>query len=545
MTRQDFRSAGGARTTAHELANELATFAASLKDTARALDAEVQNIESNLAEIKEERDAAIGAFVEATLTDINGEQVDVLSALAAQDAEVGGQSLSFVRNKMVQERETALAAVNGVLEGVTDAEGVQNAVAALENKYEEATQAHIKAESDEDAASNALGAWSKAPEYKLVTLSDEIQSKGGLAVNQDNRAYYEPKDIFTAAYRFLTRDALYRDVRRALVAYGHEEDGKDAFAEMANYRAKTQDLRTQSEAATAARAAAQQTRSEARAALVSLDRKADDIHTDAQILAALRAQLTEDLAVPSYAGAVAAHYAEDFPQAVPLLSAKANVLEKLRAGAQEKLEAINANILAVLKQQADVAKLRAGTELNVDIEEVRRQNGARRAEYDNYTTATRESWNRTRSYEYNRPVETTTDRSGPDLLQWLLIMHILNDDNNRPSSTSSYTTDILKLDRQEAVSHGVSERAFDISPEVSRKMEELGITQYEKTGTFSFNVDDAAHDYVASRVDEAVRETVRESVREGKNFSFDAEPSPSRSSAAHEETRSSPSPRHS
>jgi hypothetical protein len=204
-----------------------------------------------------------------------------------------------------------------------------------------------------------------------------------------------------------------------------------------------------------------------------------------------------------------------------------------------------------MKQQTEVAKLRAGTELGVDIEEVRRRNAGRRAEYDNYTTATRESWNRTRTYEYDRRGTDTVyvDRSSPSILEWILIERMLNGDNDRPSSTSSYTTDMLKLDRKEAVDHGISERVFDISPEVSRKMEDLGIQHYERTGTFSFDVLDKTNDYVTSRVDEAVRETVREAVREDRNFSFDANPgrssSPSRSEEAREERHSSPSPRHS
>lgn len=548
-SRRSFTNAGTPTTTAHELSTELAGFAASLKETAATLEDEIGKIARDIKALDRERDAAVETFVDNTVTDLQSEHIEVLSDMAAQNDEVRGQSLRFVRNEMVQKREEALAEVNAVLAGVTDADGAQRAIAEAGEKAQDAANALSTAKDDAATAERAQALWAKAPEYKLVKLSGEIQARGGLPVNQENRAYYEPKWLWTAAVNYVTRDSLYREVRKAIVAYGHEEDGKDAFADVSNFEAKTAELGAEVNAARGVVAERAEAARTAQAALDRIDGKADDIVTDMGILERLRKTAAGYLSVPSYVAAVAAHYAEDFPQGVPLLAAKVGVLEKLRAGAEEKLAAIRENIVAVVKQQADVAKLRAGTELRLDIEEVRRRNAARSVEYGNYTTATRESWDRTRNYDYsyNQRYETTVDRSGPSVLEWMLIMHILNDDNgNRTSANASYTTDMLKLDRQDAVAHGIPDQAFEISPEVSRRMEDLGITHYESTGTFSFDVNNRADDYVTSHVSEAVeavRESVREAVSTGGNFSFDS--APRRSEPVERDEPSYSSPRHS
>ncbi len=497
--RNNFGSAAdndAVKTTARELANELAASANQMKQSATALRAEIANIDKAKAEIEEERDSMIRTFVKTTVSELGSEQLDTLSALAQQTAAVGGQSLSFQRQRMIESRDKALEEANANLDTTVDAETFHTVLSEAKQKLAKESGEHAAANRTLQNAKTALSTWYNSAEYALEALSDEAAKNGQPALNANNRAHYEPSNIFTAAARHFQNGEYYQKIRDALVERKHLINGKDVIADMAFTRAKTAELKKAVEDAEAVLTAEAADKAKATAVVQQFSGVENRIVTDAQMLEALQSKVVQYLAVPEFAKAVADHYAEDFPKDTALMTAKLTVLSKLEDGAQEKLQAIDANVLALTKTATQVNRLKPYAEVKVDLEQVRRQNAARRAEYENYTTATRDSWSRARTYHRDRDV-VVVDNS-PSLLEWYLIMHMLDDHRNHGQmcSTSSYTTDMLKLDREQAKSAGIPDAAFEVSPEIARQMKDLGITEYDKTGAFSFTIDGATNDNV-------------------------------------------------
>ena len=150
------------------------------------------------------------------------------------------------------------------------------------------------------------------------------------------------------------------------------------------------------------------------------------IQPDAEILEKVQEKVVSYLSTQEFVSAAAAQYGEDFPSALPLMVAKLTTLEKLQAGAEEKIQALNANVAAANVQYRKANALRPYTKLNIDLDDIRRQNEARRNGYDNYTKATTDSLARTRSYEIPAHTTVPSDNSF-GWFEYMLIYHILHD----------------------------------------------------------------------------------------------------------------------
>lgn len=88
-------------TTARELANELASYAAALRETGEGLAAEIQKIKQSRAEIQTERDTYLKGFADNTLTELSGEKFDEMAELIQSTPDIVGQGLAYIRDQLI------------------------------------------------------------------------------------------------------------------------------------------------------------------------------------------------------------------------------------------------------------------------------------------------------------------------------------------------------------------------------------------------------------------------------------------------------------
>lgn len=491
--RQDFRSTTQQRSTARELANEMSGFAASLQETAKELKQEIEKIQTARGAIEKERDTALVKFVKATVQDINGKQLDVLSEIGQGVPQLGKQSLTYLRSTTLSTRETALQTIAEVSGRKVDAASAAAVVSETKAQIQAESAQWDSAEENYHAADRALKTWKAAPEYNFTVLSDAAVKKLDPAIDRDSRDYYSPGNIFSAAFYWLQRSAEYRAIRSAMVAYGYEDEGKDIFSDITGWRSRTAALTAEAKRAYDLYDAVDEKQAQAHEKLNKLDLAARAVKTDAEILASLQQSAVAYLAVPEYAQAVSAQFAESFPQDAQMVSAKLKVMEKLEQGAQKKLDALNKTITEVTREYRKLNDLRPYTEVVVDMDDFRLKNRARKATYDNYTVATRDSW--TRARDYRAPDNTVYVDRSPSLFEWWLITDMLSRDRHQhdsgtfvPSATSCYTAEMLGIDRAEARRYGVPGTVFDVSPVIVHQMQELGVTNYDVKGNFSIDL---------------------------------------------------------
>ncbi len=460
-------------TTAREFAQEMGNFAESLRQSRDELSAEIAKIKTAKSEIQEEYAASLKGFVKNTLPALNGEQFDALNELTQEVPELGGQSLAFYRQKLLDTREQALQSVNQSQSGTLDASGFEQAQAAAQTVIDNALTAKSKTDATLAIASSALQKWKNTSEYEFVALDQELRSQGAPGLSPENRNYYAPQHVSLGYLKKWLTDALFKKVGTALEDYGHGTGGKDVFADMAANTKKTQDLTQTVTRAQAAAAASGEAVAKAREAAAKFTAVKDKIKTDDELLALVQDKVVSYLATPEFVKAVSDKYGEDFPRNLPLLSAKLSTLAKLQQGAEGKVGEIDKQIDAANIQARRAGKLRPYQELGVNLDAVRQQNAARRTNYDNYTRATRTSWSNTRSY---KPSSTTVyvDR-GPDYFDYLIMNEIMNGSQrhhggqrtNDPT-LAPYTADLLGVGKAQAEKDfGVPSSAFDLLPDTT------------------------------------------------------------------------------
>jgi len=482
-----------ATATAREVAQELGGFTRSLRESGQKLEQEIANINTAKAGIKEELDDTIKTFVKNTLTDIKGEKFDEIARIAQGVPELGAQGLAFYLKKLTDSRESALATVNASLDETIDVDGFQERYTAAKAAADAAGTKVATASAASDTAEAAIRTWQKSADFEFVALDKKITNEGGVALTADNRAFYEPKNIFAAAWNYMTKGAQYREVRGALKEYGHGKNGKDAFADLAGFKAKDEQLAKAFDTAEATVAAAQAEQAAAKALVSKFGAAAGQIKTDAELLTLVQDKVVSYFNTPEFTTAISKQYGEDFPRSIPLLTAKTDTLTKLEEGVQAKLDTVNANYLQASAQYAKLSKLPAYQKIGVDMDDLQKRNRARIQEYDNYATAANQSWNRTTSWSPS-PSVVYVDNS-PSFFEMMLIADMMNSNRNYnyneridfvPTPVSSYQADLMGLNNQSAQQFGIPESVFDTSPAIQQQMADIGISDYN-TNDFLFD----------------------------------------------------------
>ncbi|MEZ0225540.1 MAG: hypothetical protein ACAH83_13375 [Alphaproteobacteria bacterium] len=480
--------------TAREVALELGGFTQQLREASKKLDQESSNIRAAKGEIKEELDDTVKTFVRTTFTSLDDGKIDELSRTAQKVPELGAQSVAFYIKKLKLDRDDGLKAINDQLSETIDADGFQKRYQQAKEEGQEAATKGETARGLARQASSAIANWQKTGDYEFIQMDKKIAESGGLSLTSDNRAFYEPKGFVQKAWWFCTKGGNYRGVRKALKDYGHGLGGKDAFADLAGFKTKDAQF---SQALTDAKsaeqtAAAAQEKANGLVRLFSTAEK--QVKTDDQILSLAQEKIATYFSTPAFVTAIQGQYGEDFPASVPLMIAKMTTLDKLEEGVQEKLKTANENYRAAAKQYEKVSRIPAYKKVGVDMDDLQKRNRARIQEYDNYTTAANRSWTKTKSY---RPTHTTVyvDRS-PSFFELILLNDLLNSQRHydthhnhqhyTPDPMSSYTTELMKVDKSAAATFGIPTSVFDTSPEVARQMQDIGVSDY-KTNDFLFD----------------------------------------------------------
>ncbi len=472
--------------TAREVALELGSFTQQLRSAAQKLADEKANIEKAKTEIKEELDDTVKTFVRTTFTSLTDGKIDDLSRVSQNVPELGAQSVSFYVKKLQLNRDDALKQINASLTDTIDADGFQKRYQEAQEAVQTAATAGETARQAAAKASSDLSAWQQTGKYELVQLDEKIKKSGGVELTSDNRAFYEPKNLFQKAWWFVTKGEQYREVRKAMKDYGHKQGTKDAFSDLA--AAKTENAGFEQAVATANNAA--QTAAATQQAASTLVRQfgqvESQIKTDDQILALAQDKIASYFATPAFVTAIKGQYGEDFPASVPLMIAKVATLDKLEEGVDTKIQTANDNYTKAAEQYAKISRVPAYKKVDVDMAELQARNRARIQEYDNYATAANQSWNRTRSY--NPPSTVVYVDRSPDFFELMLLNDMLNSNRTyevhnhydySPNPVSSYTTELMGVDKSQASTLGVPASVFDTSPEVQKQMSDLGVDNYQ------------------------------------------------------------------
>lgn len=498
MTYDNTAPQSGSTATAREVAQELGGFTQQLKAASDKLQTEKANIATARKDIKEELDDNVKTFVKTTFTSLTDGKIDELSHTAQSVPELGAQSVSFYIKKIQLNRDEALKSINASLSETIDAEGFQARYKKAQEDSQAAAVAEQTARAAAGKASSELNNWHKTADYEFVQMDKRIAEAGGKSLTADNRVFYEPKGALQKAWWYMTKGSEYRGVRKALKDYGHGVGGKDAFADLANFKKKDSDLEGALTAANTDEATARATQQTANALVRQFGQVESQVKTDDQILALAQDKIASYFSTPAFVTAIKGQYGEDFPASVPLMIAKITTLDKLEEGVDEKIKVANANYTSAAAQYAKISRVPAYKKVNVDLEDLQKRNRARIQEYDNYATAANQSWTRTKSY---RPTHTTVyvDRS-PSFFELMLWNDMLNSHrsyevhntyNYTPNPMASYTADLMKLDKSQAVSQGIPAAVFDTSPEVKQQMQDIGIQDYN-TKDFLFDSSPAA-----------------------------------------------------
>jgi len=497
--------ANNSSVTVRELATELKRFADGLSETATQLRTELAGMGQAQSQINQELSHTAKSFVEKNLTALEGHDFDTMAEIAQNVEELSSQGLAFFRSSLVTQRDRALQTVNESLDKTVDAEGFKATLQEATEAYRAAKGAADEEKSKLDAAKTDLKTWQdNTVENNLVDLDDEIAKKGGLRLTSDNRGYYEVPNIFVAVWRYIT-NATYRNVRHTLEKYGHGKDGKDAFADIVNFRKKYEEYNQAISAAQTPYDAALAKQNTAQTVKNRLAGLAGDIKTDAQILSAVQDKVTADLKEsPEFMQALAAHYAEDFPRNLPFLFAKLATLDTLQKGTKSKLEDVQLNYEKITDQYRKLSRLQSSLRVkNINLESLRKQNDAYRAECNHYSKAARQAWNRARDYSYDdyfrQRGSTVPKDNSPDLIKTILMYQMLTSGNrdrfDRPPSTSElakdsrFAADLMGVDKDTARKAGLPDSVFDISDDTAREMAALGVADYRQKERLSATFD--------------------------------------------------------
>lgn len=470
---KSFSNPGAKTTTARELSQALETHALSLRKASERLAEEMDGILKSRAAIREEHIHHLRSFVETTLQDLSGTDFDDLANLALNTPELPDSGLVYFRDKLVRDRDSALAHVsNDILHKQISVEDFRQELDAALQKTDAVSTTLSDAQSKLNQANGELKGWQKDGGYGLVKLNSEIRAKGAPAIGNENRKYYDdPQGIFpipviVAAARYLTRGSAFRAVRDEMEKLGHGVDGKDVLAELDSYASQQKSFEEQVEQA-------RQSKDKARQELEVVAKVSDTllssvgiIETDAALLTAIRNRVVSYLDTPAFVQKVAEHYGEDFPQSVPLLAAKMEMLAKLEAGVRTKQEELRKEIDAVGQTVRKLDKLNPYAEFEADLNDIKQKNEARKNRYDSYANSARRSRIRTTDYTpHGQPTakETVYVDNSPSLFEIMLWHELLTDDGHHDASSSgnAYTADLLGANAETAAALDLPNFDFD------------------------------------------------------------------------------------
>jgi hypothetical protein len=503
-----YTAAGNPTTTARELSMELSRFAEDLKQTADELRGELSEMKQAKTDITEELSHTAKTFSENTLTELEGDDFDTIAEIAQNVEELSSQSLSYVRRDMTTERDRALQTINETLDEAVDAEGFQQALADAREASGNARQKAAAAQNELEEAKSALLQWEEtSTEDDLVRLNDAIAKTGGIDLAQDNRSFYEAR-LLVSTWRYITNSS-YRKVRHALDEYGHGQDGKDAFADLPNFKDKYD---TFNAAIENAQATYDQAIEEQQTANAKVDtfRQAGNVKTDEQILEALQEKVANDLvSCPAFITAMAKHYAEDFPRNLALLVAKKDTLEKLEKGTQDKLSQAQTNYSQITDQYSKMSRLRPHTKIKGDLDKIKKRNRASSASYKRYRHAARNGWTRTRDYDwdYNNGTRTVYVDTGPSYFETMLIYNMMFDHDHHhhhyhhgneqgqfyADENASFSADLMGVDKEAGEAMGLPGETFELSEAAAAEFNDIGVDDDFEPGNM-FGVDDAEND---------------------------------------------------
>lgn len=451
-----FNSAAGrnSTTTAGAMAQELGRFGGALAQTVQQLRAELTAMDKARSDIHEEAAHTAGLFAQQTVTALDCPHIETVDEIGKSVEELASQGLSFYRNKLLGDRDEALHAVNATLPHTIDADGFRVALGEAVAAHDAAVAAQTKAQGTLDAAQKELRGWEdNSLEDDLVRLDTELQKKGEFSL-MAARAAYEPANMFSAAYKWLFGGAQYRTVRTLLEAYGHGRDGKDAFADLANFKTKYDQMHG---AVVAAQDNVTKTGTAVRdtgAVKDGLLAYAAQIRLDTQLLGDVQGKLAADIQTSGpFVKALADHYQEDFPKTLPLMLAKLAVLARIEAGTKVRLQAAEENHARATMQQAKLAAVAGTTKIKGNLEETRTRHDAIDAANDNYTRSSSRLWRRTRDFAGGGA------EAMPSVLEALLITDLLEG-----ALDASFAAGLMGIDKAAAKAMDLPAAVIDAVP---------------------------------------------------------------------------------
>ena len=394
--------------------------------------------------------------------------------------------LGYASNVFNVFAQSALGAAREYEAVIIDVASFRNTLSDAQSGFEQARSTTLQTNQQLRDAQSALQNWEDTSvEDDLVRLDERISKEGGLNLTTDNKDYYLPSNMMTGAWRWVFDGDSYRDVRAALSEYGHGENGKDAFADLANFKEKYADYRSAIAQASEAHATAQDTEQSAKGRFERLSKLSEEIKPDQEILVLVHGDVAGDLkSSNAFCVALADHYEEDFPRNLPLIMVKMDTLSRMETGAHKKLESIKANLRQVQEQYEKLAKLPQNSTIKVDLDAIKKRNQARHKENQGYVDATSHGWRDTVDY---MPL-AILDISSEVLTQvmWYNLLSgsstsfdsLPEGDQFVAATDSAFTADLLGLNSENAAELGMPEAALEADPEFAQSMAELGVEDY-------------------------------------------------------------------
>ncbi len=513
--------------TVREVKNELDRYIASLRQTGTNLNNEIVNARQAREELARELDHLAEKFISSTITSLDSEDLSVIEEMAGKVPEIGSGSLSFIASELARKREAALTKASELLQMPVTAEEYQTQLQILQQQYADHNLDALSQQESE--ARSAKSVWNKTDAASFVKLEEKIVPLGAPQIAPENRAYFEPTNIFSAMYRYVTRPDYYREVRKALVEYDHGDGGRDVFADMDTWRKEAIKLDAAIVSTTLAYIEGQKNSAGIKSQLNNLASLAAPIVSDEEILEEVQERACSFLAHPEFCKLAAAHYAEDFPQKIFLLHAKFQAMDKIIDGAQNKFGDLQKDLTNATEAHHKLSREPSHGKVKIDIDTMRQSNERKATRYREYADTTHESWDRTRNYD--APTTVVYRDSGPNLFEMYLWHEILfgNDHHDHHhDSVQSTPTQYTPISQSQAEILGVSEKeAADLGIDTTTAFDfERNDLDIDPTANFDFDVSAASESPSGIERDFGSATFGSSPTRDdtSSNFDFDDEP---------------------
>jgi len=473
-------------TTASKLARSLDAYVDRLSDVHKKLQQEKTDIRQGVSEIQEERDVVAAAFLEKEITALEGEEFDRLNKLSEEVPELSSASLAFTRDKILKTREQALEEFSEQNEGRTYSVQRAHEKVAETRAQLESTRKQAKPLRDKVTANAAEQAkWKATTAFRLLTLEEDIISKGGKPLDQNND-YINPKTGLSRMVKLAFGGPVQREVWRILDAMGHDTKDKNILQRLPRWRSETKRLNVDAIQFSTSLMVLEERAASEKQHYCALDALAKNIPTDGEIVQTLREKALPFFANKSFVDAAAKEYGESFPTSLPLLLAKSEVLGKLEEGVETKLEALWDHRKLAKKQYEKVEKVRcrqSSYKLPVDLEKLEEQQKSNLSVFSKYQTSAERSRSSTMTYAPSSSNQNDSSSSG--FFEGMLLMHLLTPssesiaapvfasetvnllDQAVPDLSETFTASLLGIDSEKAVELGFPDSFFPSLPDLS------------------------------------------------------------------------------